>query len=103
MRDDSANSSLESVDGASVPAAPNRQSNGLAELGTQCVNSYFETQASNEKPPKSKELARKRTEYGWCGSCTSVQHVGWIIRLPHTWCLGNVRKINECHGRSTKH
>ncbi|KZP19108.1 Suf-domain-containing protein [Athelia psychrophila] len=63
-RIDSANSSLESADGTSAPAAPNGQSNGLAEPGSQSTNSSFETQASNEKPPKSKELAEKRTEYG---------------------------------------
>lgn len=59
----SANSSFESNDGAPTPT--NGQMPGLnGEPGSQSTNSSFETQASNDKPPKSKELAEKRTEYG---------------------------------------
>jgi cleavage stimulation factor subunit 3 len=37
---------------------------GLTEAGTVSTNSSFVTQVSDEKPPKSKELQERRTEYG---------------------------------------
>lgn len=46
---------------------PNATSNavpGLTESGLNSNNSSFNTQASEEKPPKSSELSERRTEYG---------------------------------------
>ncbi|RDB20367.1 mRNA 3'-end-processing protein RNA14 [Hypsizygus marmoreus] len=37
---------------------------GITEAGTSSQNSSFNTQSSDEKPPKSSELAERRTEYG---------------------------------------
>lgn len=69
-RVNSANSSFESNGStkplADVPSAgaPSVAATGLIEAGLQSNNSSFNTQSSEEKPPKSKELADKRTEYG---------------------------------------
>lgn len=70
-RINSANSSFESNGPtktlpADVPAPSilNVAATGLTEAGMQSNNSSFNTQSSDEKPPKSKELADKRTEYG---------------------------------------
>ncbi|KAG5641047.1 hypothetical protein DXG03_006292 [Asterophora parasitica] len=39
-------------------------SNGSGEPGTQSTNTSFNSQASEDKPPKSSELSERRTEYG---------------------------------------
>jgi cleavage stimulation factor subunit 3 len=70
-RINSANSSFESngstktlpVEAPAV-SAPSVVATGLTEAGLQSNNSSFNTQSSDERPPKSKELADKRTEYG---------------------------------------
>ncbi|KAF7984888.1 hypothetical protein HWV62_10883 [Athelia sp. TMB] len=62
-RINSANSSFEASDGASlVPNGDQIATNG--EPGSQSTNSSFDSQGSNEKPTKSKELAERRKEYG---------------------------------------
>ncbi|KAN0098123.1 Suppressor of forked protein (Suf) domain containing protein [Tylopilus felleus] len=68
-RVNSANSSFSSdASGRTVPVgAPNifgTSLTGLTEAGTVSNNSSFVTQVSDEKPPKSKELQERRTEYG---------------------------------------
>jgi cleavage stimulation factor subunit 3 len=66
----SANSSFESNGSNNVPANGSTLSalpvtaTGLTEAGTQSNNSSFNTQSSDDKPPKSKELSERRTEYG---------------------------------------
>jgi len=37
----------------------------MTEAGVQSTNSSFNTQASDEKPPKHTELHRLKTEYGY--------------------------------------
>lgn len=68
-RVNSNNSSFSSdASGRTAPVgAPNISATsvaGLTEAGTISNNSSFVTQASDEKPPKSKELQERRTEYG---------------------------------------
>jgi cleavage stimulation factor subunit 3 len=70
-RINSANSSFESngltktlPGGGPAAGAPSVVATGLIEAGLQSKDSSFNTQSSDEKPPKSKELADKRTEYG---------------------------------------
>lgn len=67
----SANSSFEST--ASNNTIPQNGSNagvlttvatGITEAGIHSNNSSFNTQSSDEKPPKSKELSERTTEYG---------------------------------------
>ncbi|KAH7918139.1 Suf-domain-containing protein [Leucogyrophana mollusca] len=62
----SANSSF-SPDGSgrTVPGnTPAPTTTGLTEAGTHSNMSSFATQSADEKPPKVKELAERRTEYG---------------------------------------
>lgn len=66
-RVNSANSSFSSdapgrTVGASNMSGPSVT--GLTEAGTVSTNSSFATHISDEKPPKSKELQERRTEYG---------------------------------------
>lgn len=69
-RINSANSSFESNGSTkTLPAETSAvlasvAATGLTEAGMQSNNSSFNTQSSDERPPKSKELADKRTEYG---------------------------------------
>ena len=69
-RVNSANSSQSSVSAAASntnpPPAGTATPGGppTTEAGATSNNSSFATQASDEKPPKSKELAERRTEYG---------------------------------------
>ena len=70
-RINSANSSFESNGSTKtlpvdIPASSVQTvaATGLTEAGIHSNNSSFNTQSSDEKPPKSKELADKRTEYG---------------------------------------
>ncbi|KAF9236911.1 hypothetical protein BU15DRAFT_76511 [Melanogaster broomeanus] len=68
-RVNSANTSFSSdASGRTVPAgAPNMSgtsTTALTEAGTVSNNSSFATQLSDDKPPKSKELQERRTEYG---------------------------------------
>lgn len=68
-RVNSANSSFSSdVSGRTAPVgAPTLSGTsmaGLMEAGTVSNNSSFVTQVSDEKPPKSKDLQERRTEYG---------------------------------------
>jgi len=68
-RVNSTNSSFSSdASGRTVPVgAPNisgTSMTGLTEAGMVSTNSSFATQVSDEKPPKSKELQERRTEYG---------------------------------------
>lgn len=67
----SANSSFESTSSSStVPAngsdisMPTITVTGLTESGIHSNNSSFNTQSSDEKPPKSKEFTERTTEYG---------------------------------------
>lgn len=67
----SANSSFESTtSNNTVPAngsntgVPSVAATGLTEAGIHSNNSSFNTQSSDEKPPKSKELTERTTEYG---------------------------------------
>lgn len=48
------------------PVSQNQNTNTsmVTEGNTQSTNSSFNTQASDEKPPKSSELVERRTEYG---------------------------------------
>jgi len=60
----SANSSFSS-NGSGVPNATTTvATTGLTEAGINSNYSSFNTQSSDEKPPKSSELAERRTEYG---------------------------------------
>ncbi|KAH7921985.1 Suf-domain-containing protein [Leucogyrophana mollusca] len=65
-RANSANSSFSSDgSGRTVPVnTPAPTTTGLTEAGTHSNNSSFATQSADEKPPKVKELAERRTEYG---------------------------------------
>ncbi|KAF8075815.1 hypothetical protein FPV67DRAFT_1469355 [Lyophyllum atratum] len=45
-------------------SAPGAAAAGVTEAGTQSASSSFNTQASDEKPPKGSELSERRTEYG---------------------------------------
>jgi len=61
-----ANSSFTSDgSGRTMPmSAPAGNGSGLLETGMTSNNSSFATQASDEKPPKVKELSERRQEYG---------------------------------------
>ncbi|KAI6040984.1 hypothetical protein EDC04DRAFT_2989123 [Pisolithus marmoratus] len=65
-RVNSATSSFSSdVTGRSVATSvPNSTISGPIEPGTVSNNSSFATQSADEKPPKSKELQERRSEYG---------------------------------------
>ncbi|KAF9460965.1 hypothetical protein BDZ94DRAFT_1238063 [Collybia nuda] len=59
----SANSSFSSNGPENGPNTTNAVT-GLVEAGLHSNNSSFNTQTSEEKPPKSSELSERRTEYG---------------------------------------
>lgn len=63
-----ANTSSNGSLGSQVPAKPDPNamdtSNGQLQSQPSSQNSSFATQASDDKPPKSKELVDKRTDYG---------------------------------------
>ncbi|KAH7881852.1 hypothetical protein F5I97DRAFT_1818069 [Phlebopus sp. FC_14] len=50
--------------GRTAPAGAPATTTGVTEAGTTSNNSSFATQNADEKPPKSKELQDRRTEYG---------------------------------------
>ncbi|KAH9950118.1 Suf-domain-containing protein [Amylocystis lapponica] len=64
----SANSSFSN---GSAPATQPAPSDAAQAFGQQSQNSSFNTQTSDEKPPKSKELVDRRTEYG----------IAWIMYM----------------------
>ncbi|KAH7916661.1 hypothetical protein BJ138DRAFT_1074533 [Hygrophoropsis aurantiaca] len=65
-RVNSANSSFSSdASGRTIPlTAPTAANAGSNDAGMQSNNSSFATQSADERPPKVKELAERRTEYG---------------------------------------
>jgi cleavage stimulation factor subunit 3 len=64
-RMNSANSSFSSTGTVATQPVNNGLSSSVAPgLGVESTSSSFATQTSDEKPPKFRELAERRTEYG---------------------------------------
>ncbi|KAF5371988.1 hypothetical protein D9615_008143 [Tricholomella constricta] len=45
-------------------SAPTASATGVTDAGMQSTNTSFNTQSSDDKPPKTSEVAERRTEYG---------------------------------------
>lgn len=91
----SANSSFSSnTSGATEAANPTEAALafGLPTPGTQSQSSSFNTQVSDEKLPKSKELAERRTEYG----------IAWIVYMRFARRAEGLKTSRAVFGRARR-
>lgn len=72
--------------------APGISVTGLPEAGAMSNNSSFATQISDDKPPKSKELQERRTEYG----------LVWIMYIRYARRAHDLKTFRAVFARARK-
>jgi cleavage stimulation factor subunit 3 len=91
-RVNSANSSFSSNASGAAATADTSLAPAIAEVVIHSNNSSFATQSSEEKPPKSKELEERRTQYG----------LVWIMYMRFARRAENFKASRAVFGKARK-